>query len=83
MNPITYQCPKCGNFGFPSVYENTCTGCANTKRFGSPYGSVDGRTLDQGPAPEQRSLSMVLAIAIFGIMPIFISAVLLWKAFGP
>ena len=30
-----YICPRCGNWGYPSVYGNTCTACANHLRFGA------------------------------------------------
>lgn len=27
-----FHCPKCGKHGLPSIYENTCTMCANRSR---------------------------------------------------
>lgn len=30
-----YECPVCGNPGFRSIFYDTCTACANLKRFGS------------------------------------------------
>lgn len=30
-----YHCPDCGRHGFASIDSANCTGCANTKRFGS------------------------------------------------
>lgn len=29
---IAYRCPKCERPGFPSIYYNSCTNCANIKR---------------------------------------------------
>lgn len=29
-----YVCPICKQGGFPSIYVNGCTSCANTVRFG-------------------------------------------------
>ena len=27
-----YECPECENHGYPSIYYNSCTVCANKKR---------------------------------------------------